>query len=158
MKNPLLEVTERFAQALATRDFQGAWQLLAPWLQAHISPEQLAQYAQRAVLRTCQQAGLPTTWPLSFVISGLGGYSLRSLQRSAPDTLNLTPLNPTLNDKNYRGLMLISMRPELMGALRPEAWTDFWLSIAEVNGQWCIAHLHQDPIEASLTPAQTRAA
>jgi hypothetical protein len=158
MKNPLLDLTQSFAQALANRNFQEAWQLLAPWLQAQISPEQLMQYAQRAVLRTCQQAGLPTTWPLSHVVSGLGGYSLRSLQRSASDTFGLTALHPSLSEKNYRGLMLVSLRPELMGALRPDAWTDFWLSIAEVNGTLCIGHLHQELIGASSAPSHTFAA
>jgi hypothetical protein len=45
-----------------------------------------------------------------------------------------------------------------MGALRPDAWTDFWLSIAEVNGKLCIGHLHQELIGASSAPSQTFAA
>lgn len=149
MKNPLLNITESCAHALANRDFQSVWQLLAPWLQAQVSPELLGQYAQRAVLRTCQQAGLPTTWPMTYIVSGLGEYSLRSLQRSAPQALGLTPLSPYLNEKNYRGLMLVSLRPEVMGEIRLDVWTDFWFVVAEIDGKLCIAHLQQEQLGAA---------
>ncbi len=134
MEQAFQDFGARFAQTIVAKDFGAAHAMLAPWLQAEITPGELAR-------RLAVPEGVPE--PARF---GLDANKSTYEQLREPEGFppRSQPFSPELTAGNFRLWMCIELMPDEDSEW--DACYDLWLAAVEVGGRLAVGYL--EPSEA----------
>ena len=141
----------QFAQTFATRiiqsDFDGAHQLLAPWLRQMVSAEQIRALIQKEVQEVAEANELEGEFnPGDFNIDS-NSCTLDDLKEemSFRESRQITQ---EVTAENFRQWMVIQFMPTQQehDELGIDAWLDWWMIVVEIEGEYRIGFFEiEDP-------------
>ena len=142
---------EEFARDFATRviesDFVAAHRMLAPWLAAVVTPQQIHDLIKKGVEEVKEANDLDgELHPTSFQID----YNSCTLQdlKEMPSYREARKISEEVNDQNFRQWMVIEFQPteQEQDDLGIDAYLDWWMMLVDVAGEIKIGYFDiEDP-------------
>jgi hypothetical protein len=161
MKAEYKQFADTFAQAVTTRDYDKAHTMLADWLQPTVSAAKLQQMIEKEIREVCEANEIeedvyPDDWQVdgnSTTLESLREeHSYISVRNSAwlgeqrgnfsTDGDIAKPIAEEFTSEQFRKWMCIEFMPnsEAQDELGIDAYLDFWMALAEVNGEYRIGY------------------
>lgn len=136
-----------FAKKVVAQDFTAAHQFLAPWLQKEMSPDDLRTKFEAELWEMNGYWEIEELiYPADFSVSW-NSSTLESLKE--PMSWRETrKFSDELTDKNFRQWMVIEFLPDEDDArIEFDGWFDFWLVVAEINGELKIGYFEFEDVD-----------
>ncbi|HET6349426.1 MAG TPA: hypothetical protein VFH88_10135 [Candidatus Krumholzibacteria bacterium] len=113
---------DSLAKRVVEKNFAEAHALLAPWLQARMTPSDLESLVNRAG-------------------HGLGPAHAWTLDEGFLEVQDLGDAPTEITGQNYRGWLCIQFNPGEVAADDPNAAFDLWLAAVEYDGDYRVGHI-----------------
>lgn len=126
MDRECTDLCEKLARSIVARDYNGVHALLAPWLQAQLSPSDI----QRMIDAASEGLEHPArSWTLDEGMVGL--EELREPDGYGPPSQSISR---EINANNYRGWLSILFEPDPSVHEEQNVCFELWLAAVEHNG------------------------
>jgi hypothetical protein len=165
MDADLRQFADTFAQAVIAREYERAQAMLADWLQPTVSAATLQAMIEREVREVCEANAIaadlhPQSWQVSSNSSSLEAIRepqvytsvrnsgwLGEAKRDAAGKL-VSPVADGFTAGQFRQWLAVQFMPsdESQQAFGIDAFLDFWMAVAEVDGEYRIGYFEiEDP-------------
>jgi hypothetical protein len=161
------QFADKFAQAVIARDYNQAHTMLADWLQPTVSATTLQEMIEKEICEVCEANEIEeSVYPDDWRVDG-NSSTLESLkdERSYISARNsgwlgeqkinfsthgdiVKPIAEEFTCEQFRKWLCIQFmpNPDAQGELGIDAFLDFWMAVAEVNGEYRIGYFEiEDP-------------
>lgn len=147
MNKEFEELASNFAKAVIAQDFDSAHSYFASWLQKEFSPEELQSVIEKWLWEINEIWEIEELiYPADFSIGG-NSSSLESLKAES-DWREPRRFSPELTDENFRQWMFIGFLPdENDERVELDGWFDFWMAVAEENGELKIGYFELEDVD-----------
>jgi hypothetical protein len=165
MKPVYKKFADTFAEAVIAKDYNKAHAMLADWLQPRVSAATLQAMIEKEIREVCEANEIdeevyPTEWRVDGNESTLESISqpqiytsvrnsgwLGKQQKDSAGQL-VTPVAQEFTEGQFRKWLSIQFMPDddTQERLGFDAYLDFWMALAEVNGEYRIGYFEiEDP-------------
>jgi hypothetical protein len=161
------QFADRFAQAVVARDYDKAHAMLADWLQPTVSAAKLQEMIEKEIREVCEaneieEAVYPTDWEVdgnnstleslreerSYIsVRNSGWLGEQKANYSAQGDM-VKPIAEEFTAGLFRKWLCIQFMPDedAQDELGIDAFLDFWMAVAEVNGEYQVGYFEiEDP-------------
>lgn len=167
MEEAYKQFANAFARVVVAKDYHTAHAMLADWLQRMITPTMLQEMIETEIRETCEAAGLkelvyPDDWQVdgnsstledlkqlrSYTSARNSGWLGEPKANFSIDDDLVKPIADEFSAVHFRQWLCIQFmpNPEAQGDLEIDAFFDFWMAVAEVNGEYKIGYFElEDP-------------
>jgi hypothetical protein len=165
MEETYKQFADSFARAVIARDYDSAHAMLADWLQPTISAARLQEMIEKEVHEVCEANEIvadvyPDAWQVDGNDSTLESISIPKIytslrnsgwlgeQKKDRNGKLVSPVAGEFTGAQFRQWLIIQFMPndEAQQELGIDAFLDFWMAVAEVNGEYRIGYFEiEDP-------------
>lgn len=147
------EFAHQFAEAILTRDYSSAHQMLASWLQSAVPPARLQQLIETELREVADAAELEEMrYPVAYHVgeNPLSYEEWREVDarsREYDGARRCVPQIPAqITQENYRKRLVVEFTPGEEEEIDVDAWLDFWMILVEEGGKLRIGYFEiEDP-------------
>lgn len=167
METEYKQFADRFAQAVTTRDYDTAHAMLADWLQPTVTADRLREMIEKEIREVCEANEIeedvyPDAWDVdgnsstleslreehSYISARNSGWAGEERSGFSANGDLRKPIAEEFTTEQFRKWICIEFMPneEAQQELGIDAFLDFWMALAEINGEYRIGYFEiEDP-------------